>query len=381
MKAVATALVLIAGAAVVLWYGNTLNSWVLGGLIGGLAALLLSIPISLTIFSYLSRRHDDRVQAEQAEIQEEMSLAQVHEYSHLPVGVAEEAYAVEGYMLAEDHEWDELEEENAQYYANVRELPVQSSQYQQQQTAMYREQSTSRLPVPRQGTYLPQVVRQQPKALPAPRGKDGRRLTTRHLNYPGFPGRAPTARGQYQSAALRAARQEAIQQYHDDIAVVPTYNNGRRSQARQYQAEHEHGERATTQRPSRQFPATGGQPRPRRTIESTSTQTGARRALPPAREDALYYAQEPRTDRLENNYPQTEQLRPAMQTGQTARHPRIDDQLRNPDVVTGSLKNPLLRRAPYTYEDDPLRQELAQQVYPPVVRRSSRYEQRYEDGE
>ena len=47
MKAVAVALVLIAGAAVVLWYGNTLNSWVLGGLIGGLAALLLSIPISL----------------------------------------------------------------------------------------------------------------------------------------------------------------------------------------------------------------------------------------------------------------------------------------------------------------------------------------------
>jgi len=50
MKAVATALVLIVGAAVVLWYGNTLNSWVLGGLIGGLAALLISIPISLTLF-------------------------------------------------------------------------------------------------------------------------------------------------------------------------------------------------------------------------------------------------------------------------------------------------------------------------------------------
>src|SRR5436309_2581410 len=54
MKAVATALVLIAGAAVVLWYGNTLNSWVLGGLIGGLAALLLSIPISLMVSSSFS---------------------------------------------------------------------------------------------------------------------------------------------------------------------------------------------------------------------------------------------------------------------------------------------------------------------------------------
>jgi len=64
MRAAAVALVLIVGAAVVLWYGNTLNSWVLGGLIGGLAALLLSIPISLTLFSYLSRRHEEQLQAE-----------------------------------------------------------------------------------------------------------------------------------------------------------------------------------------------------------------------------------------------------------------------------------------------------------------------------
>ena len=64
MKAVTAVLVLIAGAAVVLWYGNTLNSWVLGGLMGGLGALLRSIPISLTVFSYLSRRQDDRLRAE-----------------------------------------------------------------------------------------------------------------------------------------------------------------------------------------------------------------------------------------------------------------------------------------------------------------------------
>ena len=61
MKAAAMALVLIVGAAVVLWFGNTLNSWVLGGLMGGLAALLLSIPISLTLFSFLSRRHGERL--------------------------------------------------------------------------------------------------------------------------------------------------------------------------------------------------------------------------------------------------------------------------------------------------------------------------------
>src|SRR5438445_12465471 len=77
MKAVAAALVLIAGAAVVLWYGNTSNSWVVGGLIGGLAALLLSIPISLSLFSYLSRRHDERLRAEEGLVEEEVSFSQI----------------------------------------------------------------------------------------------------------------------------------------------------------------------------------------------------------------------------------------------------------------------------------------------------------------
>src|SRR5207249_3001000 len=79
MRAAAVALVLILGAAVVLWYANTLNSWVLGGLIGGLAALLLSVPISLTLFSYLSRRHEERLKAE---AQEEMSLANLAAYEN-----------------------------------------------------------------------------------------------------------------------------------------------------------------------------------------------------------------------------------------------------------------------------------------------------------
>ncbi len=82
IKAVAAALVLIAGAAVVLWFGNTLNSWVLGGLIGGLAALLLSIPISLTMFSYLSHRHDEQLRAE-AELAE-AEFSQMYEYEQIP---------------------------------------------------------------------------------------------------------------------------------------------------------------------------------------------------------------------------------------------------------------------------------------------------------
>src|SRR2546430_17559192 len=88
MRAVATALVLIAGAAVVLWYGNTLNSWVVGGLIGGLAALLLSIPISLSLFSFLSRRHDERLRASAPlarRFEAEWAAEEVdeYEYSHM----------------------------------------------------------------------------------------------------------------------------------------------------------------------------------------------------------------------------------------------------------------------------------------------------------
>src|ERR1700730_15842694 len=94
MKAVAAALVLIAGAAVVLWYGNTLNSWVLGGLIGGLAALLLSIPISLTLFSYLSRRHEEQLQAEE---QEETAIVQDEAYDYIQAPA--EVYETDAYLL------------------------------------------------------------------------------------------------------------------------------------------------------------------------------------------------------------------------------------------------------------------------------------------
>src|SRR5437764_14769995 len=99
MRVAPVALVVIVGAAVILWYGNTLNSLVLGGLIGGLAALLLSIPISLMVFSYFSRRHDEQLRAE---AQEEMALAQLYDYPQVPARVAREAPIVdeEGYRLS-----------------------------------------------------------------------------------------------------------------------------------------------------------------------------------------------------------------------------------------------------------------------------------------
>src|SRR5258708_799798 len=114
MKVVATALVLIAGAAVVLWYGNTLNSWVLGGLVGGVAALLLRIPISLTPFAYISRRHEDRLAAEAQK--EEVTLAQMN-YQAIPMlprsmrrGSIVDTFEVENSLLApESNMWDEEE--------------------------------------------------------------------------------------------------------------------------------------------------------------------------------------------------------------------------------------------------------------------------------
>jgi hypothetical protein len=66
---------------------------------------------------------------------------------------------------------------------------------------------------------------------------------------------------------------------------------------------------------------------------------------------------------------------------QTVRSPQLQEQPLNPDMTTGSLQKPLVRRAPYMYEDDPLRQEMAQHLNCPMVRRSSRYETLQQDDE
>jgi hypothetical protein len=78
--------------------------------------------------------------------------------------------------------------------------------------------------------------------------------------------------------------------------------------------------------------------------------------------------------RMKSSIPDTENLRTQPQTGQMTRNPQLEQLTRNPDVITGNLNSPLVRRAPYLYDDDPLRQELAQQIdEEPIVRRSSRH--------
>ena len=111
MKAAALAFVLLIGAAIVLAFANTLNSWVLGGLIGGLAAILLSIPISLALFTILARRHDEQLYA-QGQEQEDEVVFDDEEYA--------EVYEAEAYILpSDDEQYFELQDRRISERRNV----------------------------------------------------------------------------------------------------------------------------------------------------------------------------------------------------------------------------------------------------------------------
>ncbi|MBV9257151.1 MAG: hypothetical protein JO215_03925 [Ktedonobacteraceae bacterium] len=377
IKAVATALVLIAGAAVVLWFGNTLNSWILGGLIGGLAALLLSIPISLTLFSYLSRHHDERLRAEAEWTEAE--LAEMYEYEEIPARTVRGAYEVEEYVEDEDEEfWDE--EENEEYYQQprkqMRNLPQPVPQRLLEQSP-----SSNRMPASQRGNYAP-LPKPGTRNMPATRGKEtgSRRATSRQLNYPGFPGYEPgTVLRHHRSAALRAARREKLQQYEDDVEVLPTHFSRRVPSMRPERDLIDDYEQLPRTRSSRQLPPETPQPQRRpRVVESRPSRSELPRSLPSEGGSSLSqsaYLNDPETENLGNYSPETGPMR--RPTGQFARNPHIP-QTENP---SGSLGRPLVRRAPYTYEDDPIRQELSQQLYPPRVRRSSRLEPQQYDQE
>src|SRR5574340_1371657 len=100
MRAAAAAIVFILGAAVILVMANSLNSWVVGGLIGGLAALLISIPISVLLFTVLSRRHDLKLQTLHQELSE-MGYVGLDEHGY------EEVYEAEAYVLPDDEYYNQ----------------------------------------------------------------------------------------------------------------------------------------------------------------------------------------------------------------------------------------------------------------------------------
>jgi hypothetical protein len=372
MKAVAAALVLIAGAAVVLWYGNTLSSWVLGGLIGGLAALLLSIPISLTLFSFFSRRHDARLRAE---AEEEKALAHMYDYAEPPQRMVRPVY-------------DEYEYEEVERYV----LPPAGSPGEEE--SYHRRRATRNLPVPSK-TQLPMsqrgrsdvsAPRLQAKNAPLLYSKDssGRRTPSRRMNYPGFPGYEPgSSLSQHRTAALRMARQEAARQDNDDGEDMSTSSRRSHFASRSGYAIPEAREDGyeRSRRPSRSLEQPDGRPnyyRSRRTVDSSPSQNGSSRSLPAKGESTASRRAsrryDPPTEYLEDDYyQQTEGLSRSYRTGAVSRRAQPTLSSENLDPTTDDLQRPLVRRAPYTYEDDPLRRELSKQVDTPPVRRSSLY--------
>lgn len=398
MRAAAVALVLVVGAAVVLWYGNTLNSLVLGGLIGGLAALLLSIPISLLLFSYFSHRHEDQLREE---VRQEMSLSQIHEFQEYLEAPEEDVYAAEVPLLPPVGSPVAYKQDNYRistgrnlvpsYQVSPparRSLPAPENQLSRQRTTEYplrpvRPSNSASLTPPGRGSRHPNPARQQ--------------------RYPGFPGYQPTAPRalhQHQTAALRAARQEAAQQYtDDDLEVYPTRTSKRVPAVRPAQNLVPQQYRPRVNRPVQKLnPQSVGQFRSKRTVDGSSVPPGNNRALPGAGEsfahrasqEAKYRSPDQHTDQLGRRNSQTDQFRqptgPAPRgpqtdqirrpSGPTVRNPQVEAQRRNPDVITGSLQNPMIRRAPYMYEDDPLRYELAQQIDgQSIQRRASRYQE------
>ncbi len=384
MKVAAIALVLIVGAVAILVFANTLNSWVLGGLIGGLAALLISIPISLLLFTMLARRHDQTLYVLQQEL-EEMEMA----YADLDEDDYAEVYEAEGYVLSDDDEF--YNEPGSRRMPDVRALPAAGqSQASADANILYNE---------RTGNY-PQGNRRPSQALPQARGKGtptqhltpDRRLPSTHSVH-----EVNAMRSRFQTAALRAARREAALQF-DDVEVVSNHTSAQYKRVppgRSSQPLNEQPTRSRQVRPAHELPQqhqqiTNPDGSLRDIDAASSQQNGARRSVSsgeantsnrPPHTDSLQM-NEMQTDKLRDHYPrpQTEPFR-RPQTGQMVRNPQLGEQLRDPDVITGSLKNPLLRRAPYMYEDDPLREELAQQIDGgPIMRRSSRFLQ-YEEEE
>ncbi|HYX50113.1 MAG TPA: hypothetical protein VE843_10250, partial [Ktedonobacteraceae bacterium] len=195
-------------------------------------------------------------------------------------------------------------------------------------------------------------------------------------------------RSRFQTAALQAARREALQA--DDVEVYPTHmwvpnKNGPQGRtSRSIEGQSGSSRQVRPDQELRRQQQTSQKNLSRRSLDTTTgKQNSTRRPLSSG--ELLSASKTPQTDSLQMNElqsdafrmksfsPETENLRHP-QTGQITRNPQVGQSHQNPDLITGSLNTPLLRRAPYLYEDDPLREELAQQIdEEPIVRRSSRH--------
>jgi hypothetical protein len=251
IKAIVTALVLIVGAAVVLWYGNTLNSWVLGGLIGGFGAVLLSIPISLVLFSYFSQHYAQHQQKEVLE-HNQIALARRGSYSIVQdqssyddedyLNDQDQEFELDEYMLAEQIYW---EDEAPHRISSTRHLPVSSS---------------ARLSTVNQDLCL-QGQRNSDDADLERQSLWRKESASRPVKFPGSPSyQVGPSYSQYRSEALRAARMEAaLQSDHEEASVFPMTRPKRQEQmqqrkSRRLQSSHDVGQSSTNdyaQRPRR----------------------------------------------------------------------------------------------------------------------------------
>ena len=375
MKVAALALVLIVASAVVLIFANTLNSWVVGGLIGGLAALLISIPISLIIFSTFARRHDESLYAQMLQQHEEDLAYAEEEYRQAYEdgdGYDEEevygrVYEADAYYVDEEAEAFELPRGRRQ--PELRSLPPAGQSY-----ASYTARSSAkqRAADPPQNGTSSQASRRPTRELPydRERGERTREFSTSrqqkpqtgHQRIARTPYTTQSLRSQQQAAARRAARQEATQgrsafeseqlstgpiQRPTTTRHLPSQLN--RARAQEEAARKQIGEdgwlRPTDNRGAKK-PSNGGGARP----------------------------QETQTDQLRDrdNYPTTGPVRLRAETGQIARNRQVDEQYSEEEATTGNLYSPLVRRPPYLYEDDPLHEEFSRHIEKPIRRRASR---------
>ncbi len=333
MKVAMLALVLLVASVIVLIFANTLNSWVLGGLIGGLAALLISIPISLVIFTSLARRHDQRLFAQMAE-QEVAANYEVEEDEYSQV------YETEAYVVPQEPEMYYPEDE---YY--------DEDEYRYEDAHANRAQDLRSLPAPgqaRQSAYVFQQPRQANR-------------NTGHQRQPRSTQTTRSLRSQQQSAALRAAMREAEQEQIDRGDMPgPRYRapTPRRQLTPKSRLHHSGQEQMP---PTRATPNTRRPPSQANNRDTPRTQRTGDLQTNTRQRDKSHYS------------PDTGPTHWNPDTGKIVRAPQLGEEYDPTESWTGALNNPMVRRAPYLYEDDPLHEHFAQQVEKPVARRSSRY--------
>ena len=375
MRVAALALVLIIASAVVLIFANTLNSWVLGGLIGGLAALLISIPISLIIFATLARRQDERLYAQMLFRQEEEDLAyyeEQQEYTERADYDEEDEYGrvydADAFYLAEEEE--EYEPPRGRRQSEIRSLPAAGQSY-----ASSTAHSTAKLRAANTPQNAPssQAARRPMRELANERergekGRDsstsGQNQQTGHQRVARTPYTTGSLRSQQQAAARRAAQQEAAQGHGsygpEQISTGPV--------RRPATTRHLPPQSIQLNRSRLQAEASK-----KNTLDERQSRTESNRGA--KRPSNAGRPQETQTDQLRdrNPYPTTGPFRMNPETGQIARNRQMEEQTDGDEPSTGNLYNPVVRRAPYLYEDDSLREEWSQHIDKPITRRASRH--------